>query len=194
MFIWLWKKIHAKYLKKIRYPAITKALKPYLNGHSKILDVGCASGKLTKHLFADSYAEITGIDVVIPKETHINVVKYDGQKFPFVDDSFDLVLMIDILHHDHNIENIINEAKRVSRKGILIKDHYWEQKYDFWILSLYDYLGNKPFGIPLAYNFQTIESWKKILNSLELNIVEMKKLRQNKLELRKSVIFYVELS
>lgn len=195
MFIKLWKKALEKDFQKKRYPFLGQLLAPYLGEFEKILDVGSASGALAKHIYnisPNKNFEIEGVDVVVPEKTHIPVTKYDGKKLPFADNSFDCVLIVDILHHDENPENIIQEAVRVSKGVVLIKDHYWDNKFDFWILSVFDYIGNKPFGIPLAYNFLKMETWEKMFSSQQLIISEVKTFKEHKTDLRKNVLFKIK--
>ncbi|MFH1712795.1 MAG: methyltransferase domain-containing protein [Candidatus Jacksonbacteria bacterium] len=93
-----------------------------------------------------------GTDVHIQPKTFIPIIQYDGKKLPFPDESFDAVILVDVLHHDEHPEIILEEAKRVAKKFILVKDHYWENNLDFQLIKFADYFGNKPYGIKLPYN------------------------------------------
>ncbi|MFC1627372.1 class I SAM-dependent methyltransferase [Patescibacteria group bacterium] len=160
----------------LRSKYLVKFLYPYLKNTNKVLDLGSSSGRLAKDL--SKYlpnVNFVGVDTHVPSKTFIPVKKYDGKRLPFPNNSFDCVMMIDVLHHSNNPEMIIKEAKRVSRKFVLIKDHYWKNKLDFLLLKFADYIGNKPYGIPLPYNFLKITNWKKIIKNTKLKITKSQK-------------------
>ena len=47
------------------------------------------------------------------------------------------------------------EAVRVSRSSILLKDHLRENALDGATLRLMDWMGNRPHGVRLTYNYQS---------------------------------------
>jgi hypothetical protein len=67
------------------------------------------------------------------------------------------------------------EAKRVSNKYIIIKDHLWKNKLDYKILEFMDNIGNKPHGVVLEYNYLPEKKWREIFDELGLEVVSMKK-------------------
>ena len=73
----------------------------------KVLDVGCGPRKLPGAI---------GMD--IKKEPGVDIV-HDANKtpWPFSDNSFDLVLFNQSLEHLEDIEKMLNEAWRISKKG-----------------------------------------------------------------------------
>lgn len=161
----------------LRRKYLAHKLSPYLENSNKILDLGSSDGKLAatiqKNLSSEKHdLEFIGCDVHVQPKTFIPIVKYDGKNLPFPDNSFDCVLIVDVLHHTNNPLQIIQEAKRVSRKNILIKDHYWKTSKDFTRLKYVDYIGNMPYNIPLPYNFLTKEEWENLIEECNLSIVE----------------------
>lgn len=153
---------------------LEKILSPYLLDSKKILDVGTGDGKIAHNLSNRLGVKITGVDTLVQERPKIPVIKYDGKKLPFKDNSFDCVTFIDVLHHCTNQEELISEARRVTRKFILIKDHYWENKFDQTLLKYYDYSGNKPYGINLPYNYLKLDSWKSLFQKSNLKVLERK--------------------
>lgn len=96
-----------------------------------ILDIGCNYGSLIYNLHRSGYKNIYGIDVnkdsiqqgkllydIISK----NITVYDGEKIPFKDESFDIILMFDVIEHIQNIQYYLNnEVYRVLKKdGVFI--------------------------------------------------------------------------
>lgn len=145
-----------------RYVQLTERIAPLLHDVSDVLDVGTGDGHLAHHLKEASGCHITGLDVCLQPESYIDVHHYDGRTFPFDDNAFDCVLMIDMLHHTEDIERIVAEACRVARRCVLIKDHYWQTRIDMAMLHAADYLGNIPYGVPLPYNYLRLEEWESL--------------------------------
>lgn len=87
----------------------------------RILDVGCGTGATTG--FLEQFGEVTGID---PSATAIEYCRQqgrerlclaDGQNLPFADESFDLVVALDLLEHLEQESEGLSEAWRVLKDG-----------------------------------------------------------------------------
>ncbi len=177
----------------IKYRSLLHKFRPYFENVKSVLDIGAGSGRFTNELSKHfPHIEFTGVDVHVPQKIHIPIKKYDGKKLPFKDDSFDCVIMIDVLHHSTHPEEILKEAKRVSRRCILIKDHYWNNRLDFLLLKLADYIGNKPYNINLPYNFFKTSDWKNIANETGLKITKSDKFRYSRLDPCKQISIIME--
>jgi len=99
----------------------------------KVLDVGCGIALIDKSL-APKFKELHGIDV---SEESIAMARindpigqyqaYDGQRIPYRDGEFDLVLVINVLHHipPPELERFVGEVGRVVRPGgaLLVFEH-----------------------------------------------------------------------
>ncbi|MBW2978259.1 class I SAM-dependent methyltransferase [Candidatus Woesearchaeota archaeon] len=173
----------------LRFNSLTKILIPYLRGSKTVLDIGASCGRLAKNIQHKLDIKFVGVDTHIQPKTFIPIKKYDGKKLPFKDNSFDCVMIIDVLHHDKNPQKIIEEAKRVSKKHILIKDNYWDNRIDFLLLKYADYIGNKPYGVNLPYKFLNIKSWQELIKNNNIAIVKSKKFRYHILDPCKHIIF-----
>jgi ubiquinone/menaquinone biosynthesis C-methylase UbiE len=182
---------------KVLFPArrnyLQQKLSPLLTAGEKILDLGASDGRLAHTLREKVDAEFTGCDVHVLPVTYIPIVKYDGYKLPFEDQSFDCVMIIDVLHHDTDPESVIREAKRVARRTVLIKDHYYNHGLDFFGLKVMDYVGNAPYGIRLPYNYLKDSEWRAMLQRLDLRIVHEDKFRYNLIDPCLHVIFKLDV-
>jgi ubiquinone/menaquinone biosynthesis C-methylase UbiE len=96
-----------------------------------VLDLGCGTGRAL-NWFAQNRADmaLTGLDpsaklleIASRKVPNGTFHQANGEKLPFDDGAFDLVTMTGILHHVEDSKQVIREAFRVARKGVLISDH-----------------------------------------------------------------------
>lgn len=93
----------------------------------KVLELGCSSGFLTKHL-----GKVTAIDtskemlkITKKKNPKAKVLKADMFKLPFKKSSFDKVVTMRVWNHlnEEDLTLALEEAKRVlKKKGVLIFD------------------------------------------------------------------------
>lgn len=87
----------------------------------RVLDIGCGS-KPYQPLFKN-VTEYIGMEYDTPENRKRNGVDvfYDGETFPFPDDSFDSVLATEVLEHVFNPDLFLSEIHRVLKKktGIL---------------------------------------------------------------------------
>ena len=94
----------------------------------RILDLGCGSGYLTFAIAkTNEDVYVTGIDIVtntlIENEKqakqegigNIEFVSYEGQEFPYEDESFDMVVTRYALHHFPFIRESIREVARILK-------------------------------------------------------------------------------
>ncbi|MBW2388412.1 MAG: class I SAM-dependent methyltransferase [Deltaproteobacteria bacterium] len=149
-----------------------EALLP-VNGH--ILDVGCGDGTLDASLQTlRPDLRIEGIDVLVRPKAKIPVREFDGLVIPHPDDSFDCVVFVDVLHHSHDVIQLLREARRVSRGFIVIKDHRRNGFLAQQTLRFMDDVGNKRFGVNLPHHYWSQEQWDSAFSEVELDVVQWK--------------------
>ncbi|TVP61242.1 MAG: class I SAM-dependent methyltransferase [Nodularia sp. (in: Bacteria)] len=193
------KALNERILFPLRIHYLTKILASYFSESRMILDLGTSNGSLAanikKTLIKRSLTpKFIGCDTHIQPESFIPIVRYDGYNLPFDDNHFDTVMIIDVFHHAENPQRLLEEAKRVSRKNILIKDHYWKSSKDFTSLKFADYIGNQPYGIHLPYSFLTEESWYDMIAQFELEVLESRKFRYNFVDPCRHILFNLKVS
>lgn len=159
----------------------------------KVLDIGCSCGRLAKEINKLSpKIEFEGVDTYIQPETHIKVTQYDGISIPHESSSFNLVTIVDVLHHAEDLEQVVKEASRVSNKYILIKDHFYENELEFRLLKYADYFGNKPYNIDLQYKYLKLSEWEEIFEKNNLKVIFSKKFKYNFFDPCNHVTFLLE--
>jgi len=168
------KKLHDKVIYSRRMSRLTELISPLLKRSKNILDVGCGDGKIDSYILEQNKnITIQGIDVLVRPITYIEVKEYDGKTIPYEADSFDTVMVIDVLHHTDNPSEIVKELARVSSKYVIIKDHVQSGLVSYLKLRAMDYVGNAHYHVRLPYNYQTSNQWKKIFKVNGLKVVEM---------------------
>ncbi len=136
----------------------------------RVLDVGCGLGRLVywlRLLGVDAY----GIDfsenayLLVSKKIKKFIQVADAKKIPYKDNSFDLVLSIDLLQHvdRDNLKSVIKETIRVSNKYILHKI-YTKENIWFKLTHRYD-----PSNVSLFYK----KYWDKVFQSFN-NIIQIR--------------------
>ena len=172
------KELYEKYFSKIRKREIIKRMYPLLKDSKSILDVGCGNGIISEELMKRRKdLKINGIDIINIKDPKIPIKIFNGEEIPFKDKSFDTIIAIDVLHHAKDFVKLFREMIRTSDKYIIIKDHYYKTKLDYLILMAYDYIGNKPFGVSLPYNFKSLSYWNKLIKKSNLKKIYFKTFR-----------------
>lgn len=161
--------IHQRAIFPRRIKILSQLICEEMPQHATVLDVGCGSGELAQSIMHKRPdLEISGLEVRVRPQTFIPVVTYDGQHLPFEDQSFDVVMFIDVLHHTNCALNLLAEARRVARQLIIIKDHLCEGAWDQRILRWMDRVGNDRFDVPSPGNYWSREQWLRCFQELTL--------------------------
>jgi len=161
--------IHNKLVFSRRAEKLTHALDSLLPANARVLDVGCGNGLISYKLHTlSSGRHFTGIDVVERETCLIPCQMYDGEHFPFDSGSFDYATFVDVLHHTPEPGKLLLEAARVTKAGVVIKDHYSESKLDHQTLAFMDWFGNAQYGVALPYNYKSRREWEALFADAHL--------------------------
>jgi SAM-dependent methyltransferase len=167
----------------------------HMGTEGTILDMGGGDGHLARCLMdARPGIRVTGVDIA-PRpaaECHGAVIACDGAHLPFADHTFDLVLLSDVLHHTSDPAVLLREAMRVTRRRVLIKDHYWITRRDRWLLAASDYLGNRVHGVPLPYAFLNPRDWDTLFRQCGARAIIQEQFVYSAVDRCKQVIFVIE--
>jgi SAM-dependent methyltransferase len=142
-------------------------------GPGSVLDLGAGDGFLASALMARRPdLTVAGVDVVERPQTLIPVTLYDGRTLPFPDGSFDYVTIVDVLHHTEDPVAVLAEARRVARRGVVVKDHLREGFLAGPVLRAMDWFGNAGDGVPMPYNFLSRAEWDEAFGRARLDVVD----------------------
>lgn len=110
----------------VRKKIIRDLINSYANSQKniKLLDIGCGTGELLKEL--PPLGDVFGIDsspqaIAFCKEKGLkNVSVAEGTKIPFPNNSFDVILCLDVLEHIQDDSAVLKEIYRVAKMGAII--------------------------------------------------------------------------
>lgn len=157
-----------RFLERVRNKGVLECFEDYLKKGDRILDFGCGLGGVSEKLVSDGY-DVVSLDVRDISLTGVKPVIYDGKKIPFKNDSFDVVLVLAVLHHTPDPEKLLKEVGRVAEKIVLLEDVYdgWFGKY---ITFFFDSLFNLEFfGYP--HSNKSDKEWKECFKKLGFSLV-----------------------
>ena len=138
---------------------------------ASILDVGCGDGTIDALILEKrSDISVQGVDVLLRPTRRINVELFDGIKLPSSDKSYDVVMLIDVLHHTDDPLILLREATRVARKFVVIKDHTRDGWQAYARLRFMDWVGNAHHKVVLPYNYWSEQQWRTALPTIGLTI------------------------
>jgi SAM-dependent methyltransferase len=154
--------LHAHLVFPRRVRRLAELLSELIPQYSTVLDVGCGDGLIAK-LIAERRTDVSvhGIDILVRSNTHIPVSAFDGRIIPFPDDSFDVVMLVDVIHHVAEGQLILREAARVARQRVLVKDHNCNGLLAQPTLRFMDWTGNAHHGVALPYNYWSRDEWRQ---------------------------------
>ncbi|HYJ83046.1 MAG TPA: methyltransferase domain-containing protein [Allosphingosinicella sp.] len=171
LFKSLHRKVHGRAVFDRRIEVLTRTLADFIPANARVLDIGCGSGTLARRIMAlRPDVRIEGIDVLVRPGTEIPVTEFDGDNIPWADGHFDIALFVDVLHHTEAPARLLAEAKRVSKGGIVIKDHFREGVLADATLRFMDWVGNAQHGVVLPYNYLSDPEWRSIWSKLGLKV------------------------
>ncbi len=177
MFKTLLAALHAPVYRK-RLEVLVDLILPHLRPNDRVLDVGCGGGLLSSELTNKSSAKGTpiraeGLERFPRGGEPIPVSPYDGGRFPFEDQTFDSVVIADVLHHEKDPRSLLRECGRVSRRDVIIKDHQLAGRLAKARLSLIDWAANAPYGVECLYRYNTPQEWDSFLREVGLTPIAL---------------------
>jgi SAM-dependent methyltransferase len=169
-------RLHERYVKSRRVRVLADHIAPLLPAAATALDVGCGDGQLAEAL-GHRRADVTfrGIDVMVRPDARIPVTRFDGERLPFADDTFDVVLFADVLHHTPHAQQLLRDAQRVARQAVIVKDHCADGVLAWPTLRFMDSVGNARFGVALPHLYLRWEEWEGMFARVGLSLTAVRR-------------------
>ncbi len=154
---------------KARAKDLAGMVSPHLKKDELLLDVGPASCTVTEALinqglrvFPLDVENYSIVDTVLP-------TLYDGDRMPFSDNQFDTSLILFVLHHTPDPVKVLAEAKRVSKKILILEDIVTSPTHKSLTAAL-DSLMNLEF-YDQPHTNKSDEEWRIIFENLGLTVL-----------------------
>jgi len=163
----------------MRYPYYKVQLAKYiasllpLGQPLKIADIGCGDARLAGFIQRHRcQTRLVGFETLArpTRDSAVEFILFDGTTLPCADDSFDISLLCDVVHHARDQERLLSEAARISRTGIIIKDHVFRSSVERYQLLILDILGNRRFGVEVIGRYLDLQGWQTLLSPTALHV------------------------
>lgn len=153
---------HALTEKKIQF------FLPFIKENSNILDIGSGGGLLT-YLLRQKNFNVTPLDIIKGNyHPETEPIVYDGIQMPFENASFDYGLLLTVLHHIKNHEEVLKESARVCKRLVIIEDVYSNVLQEYATKTT-DSIVNFGYS-PCPHTNHTDAEWRSIFHKNNLTI------------------------
>jgi 2-polyprenyl-3-methyl-5-hydroxy-6-metoxy-1,4-benzoquinol methylase len=147
---------------------IVGKIQPHLNTSASIIDIGCGVGQIA-HALKTFGHQLTTIDVVdICLYPDLKPRLYNGHRLPYAGRSFDVALLITVLHHTPEPLELILEARRIARQLIIMEDVY-TNRLNHKLTCFMDVLLN-PESATHPHTNKTDKTWREIFAAQNLKL------------------------
>ena len=169
-------RLHERYVKSRRVGALAASIAPLFPPEATVLDVGCGDGLLAEAMLRRRPdIQFRGIDVMARPDARITVTKFDGARLPFPQESFDVVLFADVLHHTPHAEALLRDARDVARHAVIVKDHCADGFLAWPTLRFMDRVGNARFGVALPHLYLRWDEWQRMFSELGMAVATIRR-------------------
>jgi len=83
-----------------------------VNGYRRVLDIGAGGVRRAAH--------VTTMDIRAMEQTDV-VHNADVSPWPFTDNSFDYIILSNVLEHVKDIGSVLSEIRRIGRNGAVVR-------------------------------------------------------------------------
>lgn len=164
MLFGLAKRTHRALVQAPRTRRLAPVLADLVGPARALLDVGAGDGEVARSVGEIVGAQrVEGVDVLVQPHGQVPTTSYDGERLPFDDGAFDVVLLSDVLHHAASAERVLLEALRVASRAVVIKDHFAFGPVSRAVLLAMDLSANGFYDIGVAGNYLDPGAWHELV-------------------------------
>lgn len=155
-----------------RAEAFVQMFEDDLKPCSHILDIGSGPGVYYEPLTKRGH-RVTLLDMKQFKSCPYPTTLFDGKRFPFEDKTFDVSLLVTVLHHTPVPETTLLEAKRVTKGAVIVIEDVYTGLPGRMLAIVRDAALNFEFvGHPM--NFRSFKDWKETFERLGFTSLKVK--------------------
>lgn len=162
----------AAYKLSIKPRAVKKInlINPEINQRGSVLDIGSGNCGVVKVLLENGL-DVTASDIRnLSFYPEVKPIIFRENKLPFGDKSFDTVMLLTVLHHVNQDEQIslLKEARRLGNKILVMEDVYsspLQRRLTFFMDSLvnWEFVGH-------PHSNRSKEEWRQLFHDLGFSI------------------------
>src|SRR5262249_20928989 len=143
-----------------------RRLQRFIGPGDRVLDVGAGDCLLDELLMKKIGCKVVSVDVDDYNRTSLPLDLYDGQRLPYDDDSFDVILLIFVLHHAADPRAVLEEARRVCRGRVIVFEDVNRNFWDRWVFRGFHRWLEWSQKIPRPYHEWSPERWSQLAAEL----------------------------
>lgn len=135
-----------------------------LNENSKVIDIGCGSGRFIKYL-QGRYGSMAGVDPseavfaadnLIGEDEKVEIVQASTDNIPYPDGHFDFGYSLGVLHHIPDTRKALNDSVKKIRSG------------GYFLLYLYYSLDNKSAAFRAVFHLSNVI--RRVVSSMPVKL------------------------
>lgn len=174
----MFKTLFGKFIRR-RSETVISRIMPYIKNSNKIIDIGSGTGDVASLIKAQG-KNITPVDVAdFHGPRMIKTIIYDGKTLPFKEKSFDIALLLMVMHHTPDSEVVFKEAARVAKEIVVIETSY-TNPINRILTIISDAIGN--LRLEACWNsYKTNGEWQKFFTDHGFIIKQIQKFRDKNL-------------
>jgi ubiquinone/menaquinone biosynthesis C-methylase UbiE len=152
-----------------------------INKNTKILQIGCGPEDVINYFKIGELHSVDPLADFYKERFKLNykksgLVKATGEKLPFPDKYFDVVILANVLDHVYSPEKVLQEARRVMKDSAVFHFEIFTYQKNFLRVAktfgkIKEIVKNQPYNIHHPYTF-TIKEIKSLLNNYFLILSE----------------------
>ena len=150
--------------------------KQFLTPGRTALDIGCGVGYALDVLERDFGCIASGCDVVQPPVSIERFALFDGRSLPYEDKSFDVAILIFVLHHADDPGVLLREASRVARYAVIVVEDTPQTKIEQHWGSMHVHSFNTRHNIPWIGRVREDREWRQVFQFVGMPVQHAERL------------------
>ena len=140
-----------------------KHLNGWIRKNDRILDLGAANSCLGQLLEKNYNCHAISLEVTqYQTQNRLPLVIFNGRDIPFKDNSFDIVLILFVLHHAEEPAQVLKEAKRICRRSVIVFEDYIESWHDLLHFRIFHDLLEWYTALAAPQHELNMEQWSQL--------------------------------